>query len=441
MARRAERRRSRVRRAVTAFFRVCMRVFFRRIELMGLERIPDGGGVIFAVNHPNGLIDPLFLLCYAPRPISFLAKAPMFHYFFIGPIVRAFEAIPVYRKQDNLGGSNREMFAHARALLKRGGSIAIFPEGTTHDDPSLRELKTGAARIALGATLSEMVVVPTGIYYTAKHVFRSSALVVFGEPLHVHPVTVDAEGEPPVENVDRLTAAIDAGLDAVTLQADSHAALDLIGKAEDIFTADEDQPLIEEFDLRRRFIEGYSFLRTHDPERLKRLEASITRFERELQRAKLEVHELKPHVAWLRLLRAVVLFPLAMIGAIVSYPTYRLVGVLARRFSAGEEAMVATVKFLAALAFYPVTYLAVAIAAGWRFGLAIGLAILLVLPFVSYLALYVFEELEDVAGDVRALTHRMLRRPSYARLLALRRGILEELVEVGNEMEMNATTA
>lgn len=424
-----------MRGVVTAFFRICMRVFFRRIELMGLERIPEGGAVIFAVNHPNGLIDPLFLLCYAPRPVSFLAKAPLFHYFFIGSIVRAFEAIPVYRKQDNAGGSNREMFAHARALLQRGGSIAIFPEGTTHDDPSLRELKTGAARIALGATLEDLVVVPTGIYYTAKHVFRSSALVVFGEPLHVHPVQVDAEGEPPADDVDRLTAAIDAGLDAVTLQADSHAALVLIGQAEDIFTADEDQPLVEEFDLRRRFIEGYRFLRTHDPERLRRLEAWIARFERELQRAKLDVHELQPHVEWLRLLRAVVLLPLATIGAIVSYPTYRLVGLLARRFSEGEEAMMATVKFLAALAFYPATYLAVAIAVEWKFGFEAALATLLALPFVSYLALYVFEELEDLTGDARAIVHRVLRRPSYTRLVALRRKILEEIVIVGKEME------
>jgi 1-acyl-sn-glycerol-3-phosphate acyltransferase len=412
-----------------------MRVFFRRIELMGMERIPEGGAVIFAVNHPNGLIDPLFLLCYAPRPVSFLAKAPLLHYFFIGSIARAFEAIPVYRKQDGLPGTNGDTFRHARNLLNRGGSIAIFPEGTTHDDPSLRELKTGAARIALGATLEDLVVIPTGIYYTAKNVFRSSALVVFGEPLHVHPVEVDEEGEPPVANVDGLTAAIDAGLDAVTLQADSHAALDLIGKAEDIFTADEDQPLIEELDLRRRFIEGYHFLRNHDPERMRRLQKLIVRFERELRRQNLEVHELRARIDWLRFLRAVVFFPLAALGAIISYPTYLLVGALARRFSNGEEAMVATIKFLAALTFYPLTYLAVAIVTGWELGLSAALAVLLVLPFMAWLALIVFEEIEDFAGDARAILQRLLQRPSYARLVTLRRRILEEIVIVGKEME------
>ena len=55
-----------MRRPITAFFRFCLRVFFRRIEILGLERVPVDDSVIFAVNHPNGLVDPLFLLCFAP---------------------------------------------------------------------------------------------------------------------------------------------------------------------------------------------------------------------------------------------------------------------------------------------------------------------------------------------------------------------------------------
>src|SRR5688572_31225364 len=279
-----------MRNAITAVLRFCLRIFYRRIEFVGLESLP-GGAVIFAVNHPNGLVDPLFLLCFAPRPVSFLGKAPIFRYPVIGWIARVFEGIPVYRKQDVAPGfsrandglkpvttSNQETFARARAVLRGGGSIAIFPEGTTHDDPRLRELKTGVARIALGASLDELHVVPTGIYYTAKHIFRSSALVAFGNALSVAPVPADEHGEPLAEEVEKLTAMIDEGLDAVTLQADSHAALELIGRAEDIFTADERQSLAEELELRRRFIDGYHYLRAHAPERLQKLESSITQF-------------------------------------------------------------------------------------------------------------------------------------------------------------------
>ncbi|MGZ5433142.1 MAG: lysophospholipid acyltransferase family protein, partial [Thermoanaerobaculia bacterium] len=281
-----------MRATITRFLRLCLKIFFRRIEIEGLERVPRVAPVVFAVNHPNGLVDPLFVLSYVGRPVSFLAKAPLFRYPFIGWFVRKLETIPVYRKQDNTTGSNRETFEKSREVLRRGGSIAIFPEGTTHDDPQLRELKTGAARIALGAGVGEVFVVPTGIYYTAKHVFRSAALVVFGPPLRVA-----SSGETNPEEVDALTMAIDAGLDAVTVQADSHAALDLIARAEDIVTANDEQPLAEELELRRRFVEGYHDLRAQDPARLERLEQAIAQFEAELRSAGLDVHALRPRIS------------------------------------------------------------------------------------------------------------------------------------------------
>ena len=418
-----------MRDAITAFLRFCLGIFYRRIEQVGLDRLPDGA-VIFAVNHPNGLVDPLFLLCYAPRPVSFLAKAPIFRYPVIGWFARIFEGIPVYRRQDQTPGSNRETFARARAVLRGGGSIAIFPEGTTHDDPRLRELKTGVARIALGANLEELHVVPTGIYYTAKHIFRSSALVMCGTPLRVTPVTVDENGEPPAEEVERLTAAIDERLDAITLQADSHAALELIARAEDIFTIDEKQSLAEELELRRRFIDGYHYLRTHDPERLQKLESSITQFESELRRAKIGIHELEPRVDARRLFRVLVLLPVATAGAIISYPAYRLIGYFAKRFSKGEGAMIATVKFLSALALYPLTWIVLSLAIFVLFGLMPAVWSLILMPILGYIALRVFEDIDEVIGDVRAVFSS-----GAASLIAQRLVIRNEILAVARELE------
>jgi glycerol-3-phosphate O-acyltransferase / dihydroxyacetone phosphate acyltransferase len=377
------------------------------------------------------------VVCFARRPVSFLAKAPLFRYPIIGWFVRLFEAIPVYRKQDQTAGSNRETFERARGVLQSGGSIAIFPEGTTHSDPRLRELKTGAARISLGANLN-VAVIPTGIYYTAKHTFRSDALVMFGEPIHVAPVPVDANGEPSAEHVDELTRAIDDGLDRVTLQADSHAALELIGRAEDIFTAEENQPLAEELDLRRRFIDGYHFLQQRDPARLARLQSAIQQFESELRRAKLDVHELKPRIDGLRLFRVLVLLPLAIAGAIVNYATYRLVGALANRFSKGEGAMIATMKFIGAIGLYPLTFIVLASVIGWRFGWLWAVVSLLIFPLLGYIALRVFEDIDEVIGDLRAMTHRLFRRQGYQRLVKARREILGELAAVAQEMDVTA---
>src|SRR5207244_5145757 len=142
-----------MRTLVRAVFGLVLRVFFRRIEVSGSAHVPARGPVMFVLNHPNALVDPAFLLCLAPRRVSFLAKSPLFRMPILGYLVRALDCLPVYRQQDEGEdvSKNREMFVAARKLLSRGGTIGICPEGVSHDEPRLRPIKTGAARIALGA--------------------------------------------------------------------------------------------------------------------------------------------------------------------------------------------------------------------------------------------------------------------------------------------------
>lgn len=77
-------------------------LFFRRIDVSGTNRVPPRGPVIFAINHPNGLVDPLLLLTFVPRPVSFLAKAPL-----IGGAVR--ENIGCVRHDHPLAPGGREV--------------------------------------------------------------------------------------------------------------------------------------------------------------------------------------------------------------------------------------------------------------------------------------------------------------------------------------------
>ena len=156
----------------------------------------------------NGLMDPLLLLCLSPRPVSFLAKSPLFTMPFVSLFVKAFDSIPVYRPQDADADvrRNRETFAKAREMLKRGGVLALFPEGVSHDEPRLMPLKSGAARIVLGAAAEGGVtVVPAGLTYEARDLFRSSALLRVAEPFTVEPIPLDEKGEPPRTAVKALT--------------------------------------------------------------------------------------------------------------------------------------------------------------------------------------------------------------------------------------------
>ncbi len=56
-----------------AFICVALRLFFRRIEASGVERVPREGAIIFVLNHPNGAVDPGLVFVSLPRRVSFLA--------------------------------------------------------------------------------------------------------------------------------------------------------------------------------------------------------------------------------------------------------------------------------------------------------------------------------------------------------------------------------
>lgn len=383
------------RRLITIVLRWMARVFFRRIEIVG--DVPRDVPVIFAVNHPNALIDPLFLLCFAPRRVSLLAKAPLLKMPVIGWIARAFDSIPVYRKQDNVSTArNRETFARARAILANGGAIAIFPEGTTHSDPKLRELKTGVSRIALGAGI-RVLVIPTGLYYTSKETFRGSALVVYGQPIVVEGT---ADEEPPADLVNPLTERIEAALANVTLQADSHEALELIDRAERMFSAGQRVSLAQELELRKRFVAGYDELCARDPARVARLAAAI---------AEVDPPSRRTSIRGVYLL----LLPFGLIGAAIHWPVYRLIDLIARR---ADREMAATVKLLAGAVLYPAAWIVIAIYT--------RLYALIILPILGYCAVIAGETLERL-------------RARRAGVSAIR----EEIVRIANELTARSDRA
>ncbi|HEY6726247.1 MAG TPA: lysophospholipid acyltransferase family protein, partial [Polyangiaceae bacterium] len=247
--------------------RLALRIFFRRLEIVGRERVP-AGKVMFALNHPNGLVDPLFILCYAGRPVSFLAKAPLFTLPVIGYFVRSFRCLPVYRQQDNNDpAQNREMMKRAVELLAEGNALALFPEGTSHSDPSLKPFRSGAARIALSAAAlagDSVKVVPVGLSYSRKHVFRSNALLLFGEPVVVRGEE-QVDLEPSREQVQALTDALAERVGALTLQAESVDQIYLAGLAQRLIVAanrDEGVPVPEnmaaKLDFQRQLLLGHA---------------------------------------------------------------------------------------------------------------------------------------------------------------------------------------
>lgn len=428
-----------------------MRVYFRRVEVVGIEHVPRKSPVIFVLNHPNALVDPAFLLSLAPRRVSFLAKAPLFRMPVLGYFVRAMDSLPVYRHQDEGEdvSKNREMFVAARKLLARGGTIGICPEGVSHDEPRLRPIKTGAARIALAAVstgeVADLKIVPAGLYYTSKTKFRSAVLLYFGKPLEVAPVELEADGNPPRLAVRELSNRIEGALRDVMLDAEHEEALQTITRAERIFSAEAEEEgsesLADELQLQQRFVKAYQVLRERAPERLRKLEVRMSRFEEELTQAGVDPDDLSPPTSTLdvftHLITRVLLFLLlivpAALGAIVHYPAYRLGGYLATRFSKTEDDVISTVKIMSAMLLFPLTWL-LAAAAGYKLeGWTVALVAIVLIPLAGYVAIRFFEGFDKFMGGLRALAFFLVRRRFFVRLLAERKAIRSEILALGEQ--------
>ena len=141
---------------------------------------------MLVADHRNGLVDGLLLMAALPRYPRFLGKSTLFHHPLLWPFLQVGGVIPVHRVQD--GGSpdgNRQAFDRCLRLLEQRALVAVFPEGISHDEPSLQALRTGAARIALSATSAGVPGVQTvavSLVYDDKQRFRSRALVRVGAP-------------------------------------------------------------------------------------------------------------------------------------------------------------------------------------------------------------------------------------------------------------------
>lgn len=170
---------------------ITLKVFFRKIYLSNLHRIPKDKPVILAANHPSAFIEPCILACFLDRPIHFLVRGDLFVKPFYIKILRALQMVPVYRLKD--GGyqnlkNNYATFEYCYATLKEKKTIMILAEGNTIHEKRLRPLQKGTARIVFGAydsfpDMDEVYVVPVGVNYTFADRARSEAMIDFGEAI------------------------------------------------------------------------------------------------------------------------------------------------------------------------------------------------------------------------------------------------------------------
>jgi glycerol-3-phosphate O-acyltransferase/dihydroxyacetone phosphate acyltransferase len=426
-----------------------VRLFYPRIEVTGRGLLPPQGPVMYVLNHPNGLIDPLIVMVALGARASFLAKST----FFANPagkfLMDAFAALPVYRQRDegkeggpqgDAAARNEQTFARCRALLRRGGAMALCPEGTTHSEPMMLPLRTGAARIALSAEAENgwgigLRIVPLGLWYSAKTQFRSSVLLAVGQPFTLAEYREAYERDARA-TVDALTERIDAGLDTVVLQAENAELLSGIPLVAQ-WTAPEGYALslAERHARSAELLGAYARLREHDPQRLEALARQARRYARTLRALGVDdpwdletLDAQRVRVAWLALTLLITL-PLAVAGFALSYGPYRLARPVTPYVIGRHDTQTSTGKLITGALFVLIGWVVWAVAVGWLFGPLWGLLLFAASPALAYVALRWGEGWREVREAIGAGWLRLHRRELADALVARRRALAEAVLE------------
>ena len=467
-------------RALRGVVRVLIGVFFRRVWVEGLDAVPPGRGGLLVAWHPNGIVDPALVVASFPGQVVFGARDGLLRWPVAGALMRGLGTVPIYRAQDG-GDPDARRAANARSLgaladrVAGGSYAALFPEGVSHDDPHLAEVKTGAARLffeaqakaARDGAAAPPVVVPVGLHYDRKDVWRSDVVVAFHPPLRLGGV---AEAEDPVHE---LTDRIEAALVAAVRPTEDWETHRLMHRAYALLRAEDDlrdgvRPGPVSFRDRARGFrmvwEGYHARRETHPAEVEALRDDTADYDRLLRTAGLDDADLdrgprlaSPLLAVLFavqvVLVALLLPPVLLLGFAVNGPPFLLLNLLARRLAAKQKDT-ATIKMLGGVVLYPLAWLVAAALAG------VGAARLHTLfpslpdaPFLAALAVFALsavggalalrwgELVRESRRAVRVRLFRSRRRDVVARLQNQRMDLAERFRRLAEGLDLPESVA
>jgi len=410
-----------------------IRIFFRRIEVEGLEGLPARGPAVLVANHINGLVDALLLMATLPRFPRFLGKSTLFRILPLWPFLKLAGVVPVYRAKDGESTArNESSFRTCRLLLAHGALVALFPEGISHDESMLQPLKTGAARIALGAAVDDAVpgvaIVPVGLSYDAKATFRSRALVQVGVP---QPVDgwADRYRTDGHRAVRDLTAEMAGRLSTVSPTYRSWMQATEFRQIAEVVAGTADVELGRREATARMFAEADAS--GHQDAELAVLHGAFTEYERDLALIGRTDEQVcgrdgpgrrRIALGWV-IGRVLVALPAAAVGTVVHVVPYRIM----KRLGSlpDNESMKATVKLVGCFVLFTLVYVILGVVISETWGPWAGLGAALLAPACGYAAVRLAERVKRIGGVMAGARVVRQRRAVPDTVLVHRAAVLD----------------
>lgn len=417
---------------------------FYRVEVV--RHVSDlSGPVMFVGNHPNSLIDPALVFVITDRQVTFLAREPLFRAPVLGWLLKGLGALPVYRKQDHPGlmAKNDGTLEAAAGALVEGKAITIFPEGRSHSEPQLSDIKTGCARIALRVAKkgTALRVVPIGLTYAQKHRFKSRVHIEVGEPILVPALVPVVEGDAEVEWVQALTRQVGDALRNLTINLETWEDLELIETADQLFALRNGYR--EKDPERLRMIAtGAGILRNVDPERFDEVKEDVLSYRARLETVRADPKDLSLSfqrrslgLFVLRNVGALVLgFPLFALGMLLFALPFLTLRLLATVVPVSRDRR-ATLKFVSSLVMVPLWWTLLSIG-GWALWGTAGMVVVMVgaLPLAMFTR-YFLERRRAAWNDLIAFMRLGSRARLRQHLIAEGDRLSEEIQRLADELK------
>jgi 1-acyl-sn-glycerol-3-phosphate acyltransferase len=336
--------------------------YYPKIQITGAEHIPRSGPVLFCANHPNSLIDPVLIGITARRPVSFMAKAPLFNTPLLGSVMKALGMVPAYRGQDDA----RQVKKNAQSLgrvadgLRAGRAMGIFPEGMSTDVRQLAMVRSGAARIVLPAFaegIKELMIVPLGINYESKQRLGSKVWMNVGRPISIQQfvATYEQEQEGTVDVAEdkvlrrKLTAELELRLKEVVVHLDNSDWDPLLTDLESIVQRSGHRPSVSIPALmrRKRISDAINYFYREDAETVEGMIAQVQAYHEKIRRAGLVIDDpvlnrSRPIALLTLLWQFVVLvawFLPALFGLVMNLVPFVVTRTIARKYEDGARTM------------------------------------------------------------------------------------------------------
>ena len=439
-----------------AFIKVLVRIttaiFFKRIVITGERNLPTVGPLIIVANHPNTLMDPLLVASFAEQRIGFVANAGLFANRLLRPFLRYFHAIPIYRKKDMAPGEKRDnadAFSKCHEYLASGGTLLIFPEGSSLYEINLREIKTGTARIALSYEAANgfqggLRIGPVALDYSDAIQFRSMVAITVEAPLEVAAYEA-AYLRSEEEAVDLLTADIRKALVKNVPWTTGKDQEDLLIKAHAFYTAyaapnaDLHADPKRSLELRKQLAEALHHIRKTLPELYRDTATKLHAYFKALDADHLTpafyaesfLRKSKVVVCAGYALEFLLLLPVYLFGLITNYVPYILPSLVFKALRAELEYK-APVQMVVGLITFPLCYALVL----WAFGHWVGtwglVVIGILLPLSGYVAMFCWTEMQRFLRVIRFIF--MVKSERHQVMLRERDLILAHMLEARRSM-------